>query len=363
MIEGKEKIWKSSGEVITEVYNNIRAYQKGEMRPARTGLSYIDKALLGGFYPQHAVAIGARPGIGKSYLAQVIMENVMDVGLNPRAGNYAWLRCEFEMNPMDIMLRSLSRGMGMDVERILLTDLGEAGLRRMEDILRKENSSRITYIPRPVTVGELRSFLWDEYMPTKRDKDMVFVSIDHTALVLGGGDPKRNIDDLMAMCNMAKRTFPNIFFLIISQLNRDIEGRKDPKEHAPRQSDFYQSDTLGQLCSAMIALNIPYRLGYTSYMSFPKSWYKYLDRYKTEGGGSFKTEGLIFHHIVKVRQRTLEELDEPIHVDVMRGFERMYGKAWSPKDTGKDTGEIKGCAGRSEGDEMPFDKPVNETPY
>ena len=71
------------------------------------------------------------------------------------------------------------------------------------------------------------------------------MSIDHTALIQGSGDAKRNIDSLMNMCNIAKRTFPNIFFLIVSQLNREIEGRRDPKDHMPRQSDFYQSDSLG----------------------------------------------------------------------------------------------------------------------
>jgi len=160
-------------------------------------------------------------------------------------------------------------------------------------------------------------------MPINKDKKMVFVSIDHTALVQGSGDAKRNIDSLITMCNIAKRTFPNIFFLIISQLNRDIEGRRDPKDHMPKQSDFYQSDTLGQLCTAMVALNIPKRYGYSSYMQFPQGWYPNLERFKSESRRSFRVDGLLFHHIVKVRQRSLEEIDA-IHVDIMKGYERYY---------------------------------------
>lgn len=359
------RIWRRSSEVITDVYNNIRAYQTGRMRPASTGFTYLDKALLGGLYPQHAIAIGARPGVGKSYLAQMIMGNVMDPKVNPQATDYAWLRCEFEMNPMDIMLRSLSRKMGMDVESLLLRDPDEDTLRRMQEHLREENSSRVTYVPRQVSVDDLRRFLWEEYMPSVRDRRLVVVSIDHAALILGGGDQKRNIDALMTMCNQAKLEFPNIFFLIISQLNREIEGRRDPKEMAPRQSDFYQSDTLGQLCTAMVALNIPYRYGYPSYMVFPKGWYGYLDRFKTDPGTSFRTEGLIFHHVVKVRQRAIEELEEPIHVDIMRGHERLYPERWTPKDCGKDDKgeEIKGCAGERDDDGLPFHDGEDETPY
>lgn len=92
-----------------DAYERIRKYQSGELLPAHTGYAYLDKALLGGFYPQHAVAIGARPGVGKSYLAQKIMSNVMNVNINPQADDYVWLRCEFEMNPEDLMLRSLSK--------------------------------------------------------------------------------------------------------------------------------------------------------------------------------------------------------------------------------------------------------------
>lgn len=101
------RIWKTSKEIIMDAYERIMKYQSGELLPARTGYPYLDKALLGGFYPQHAIAIGARPGVGKSYLAQKIMNNVMNVNINPQADDYVWLRCEFEMNPEDLVLRSL----------------------------------------------------------------------------------------------------------------------------------------------------------------------------------------------------------------------------------------------------------------
>ena len=135
--------------------------------------------------------------------------------------------------------------MGKDIQDILLNEMSEDEVKEMRRCLREENSSRITYIPKPSTVDELQNFLWNEYMPINKDKKMVFVSIDHTALVQGSGDAKRNIDSLITMCNIAKRTFPNIFFLIISQLNRDIEGRRDPKDHMPKQSDFLSIRYIG----------------------------------------------------------------------------------------------------------------------
>lgn len=153
-----------------DAYERIRKYQSGELLPARTGYAYLDKALLGGFYPQHAVAIGARPGVGKSYLAQKIMSNVMNVNINPQADDYVWLRCEFEMNPEDLMLRSLSKKMGKDIQDILLNEMSDEEIKEMQKCLKEENSSRITYIPKPSTVDELQNFLWNEYMPINKDK-------------------------------------------------------------------------------------------------------------------------------------------------------------------------------------------------
>lgn len=318
-----EKIWASSAEIVKEAFYQIRKYQTGELRPASTGFPYIDKAMLGGFYPQQSLAIGARPGVGKSWLAQRIMDNVMNPIVNPQAMDYAWLRCEFEMNPIDLMLRSLSEKMGKPIEDILLYEQTSAEDEAMKEILRKENSKRITYVPRPASVEQLQRLLFDEYMPAMKDKKLVIVSIDHTALLAGSEDVMTKVNKLMAMLSLAKRTFPNIFFLIISQLNREIESRRDPKDHMPKQSDFYYSDALGQFCTLMVALNNPRRLGYSSYMNFPQGWHKDLERFKTEGGRSFRTEGLLFHHIVKVRQKSLEEI-QSIHVDIMKGYERMY---------------------------------------
>lgn len=323
MMEGQDRIWRSSKEIVTEAYLQIQRYQSGELRPASTGFDYIDKAMLGGFYPQQSLAIGARSGVGKSWLAQRIMSNVMNPVINPQAKDYAWLRCEFEMNPIDLMLRSISEKMRKPMEDILLYKQTAEEERVMKDILRSENSSRITYVPRPSTVEELRTLIFDEYMPKMVDKKLVVVSIDHTALIAGAEDTMTKINKLMGMLSMAKRTFGNIFFLIISQLNREIESRRDIKDHMPKQSDFYYSDALGQFCTLMIALNNPRRLGYSNYMSFPAEWYGELRRFKTDTGRSFRTEGLLFHHIVKVRQKSLEDI-QSIHVDIMKGYERLY---------------------------------------
>lgn len=45
----------------------------------------------------------------------------MNVNINPQADDYVWLRCEFEMNPEDLMLRSLSKKWGKTYKIYSLT--------------------------------------------------------------------------------------------------------------------------------------------------------------------------------------------------------------------------------------------------
>ena len=157
-------------------------------------------------------------------------------------------------------------------------------------------------------------------------KRMIIFKIDHIALIKRiGMDPKSVIDDTVAVMNEAKLKYKNVFFFIISQFNREIEGRlKSKLEQAPRQSDFYQSDSLGQLCSVMIGLHNPRRYGLQEYMTFNKAWYPSLDRFKTVNKTSFRTEGLLFHHVLKTRGVSLEELTHTIYPEIMPGWGGRY---------------------------------------
>lgn len=321
-------IFKTSKQVMEEAYENILKYRRGELIPAKTGYQYIDEALLGGIFPQHAIAIGARPSVGKSYVAQRILENVMNPMVNPQASDYFLVNCEFEMNPQDLLLRRMSREMKASTSSLLKKQDGNTiEERKMFEILQHEINNNVIYIDAPCTIKEFE--LAVAHIATRhQDKRLIIFKIDHIALIKRIGlDPKTAIDDLVAVMNEAKLVYKNIFFLIISQFNREIEGRvSNPREQAPRLSDFYQSDTLGQLCTLMIGLNNPRRYGLDKYMVFGQDWYRSLDRFKTEAKTSFRTTGLVFHHILKVRQVNMEELTDVIHPEIMPGCGWMYGE-------------------------------------
>lgn len=320
-------LFKTSREIAEEAYQNILNYQNKVFKPAKTGYDYLDEALLGGLYPQNAIAIGARTGVGKSYVAQKVVETIMNPFINPQSQDYLLVNCEFEMNPMDILARRISRETGKPIRQILLEKQTSLEEKKILEIVEKEKRDNIVYIPRPVTPEELEAAI-NMVMSGNMHRKLVVFKIDHIALInRNGGDPKRVMDNAVAVINNAKLNYPNIAFIIISQFNRDIESRRSPKEHAPRLSDFYQSDELGQLCSLMVGLNNPRRLGYEEYMWFPSNWYQSLDKFKpVSKKTTFRTEGLLFHHILKVRQIRIEELENTIYPEIMPGYGWMYGE-------------------------------------
>lgn len=324
------RIFRTSESIVLETLDDLKRYQTGDILPVKTCYGYINKLLLGGIRPQQCIAICGRSGTGKSYAAQKILESILDTRLNPQADDYMLLRCEFEMNPMDLLLRRISRELDRPMADIIGRVQTASDEAKIRAIVEKEIKHNIVYIPAPCSVEELREALDKEFLPNLTTKKMVFVSIDHIGLTkVLNGDPKGTLESTVAMINDLKLKYKNVVFIVLSQLNRDVEKRTDPKNHAPVMSDIYNSDTLSHLCSLIIILHNPYSLNIDKYMAFGKGKYKWLDAFKSDGGNSFKTEGLIFHHVIKNRMKENEKFmqNRTIFAEVISGYELLYGNS------------------------------------
>lgn len=178
----KEDIFKTSKQVMKEAYDNILQYRSGALIPAKTGYDYIDQALLGGIFPQHAIAIGARPSVGKSYVAQKILETVMDPIVNPQAEDYFLVNCEFEMNPQDLLLRRMSRELKIPTRKLLEKQTSNTfEEKQLLDILDKEIKENVCYIDKPCSVIDFEKAV-DRVGSYWRDKRLIIFKIDHIAL-------------------------------------------------------------------------------------------------------------------------------------------------------------------------------------
>ena len=287
----------------------LKKYQSGLITTLKTGRPHID-ATLTGLLPGDIVVIGGASGAGKTFELQTIRENVMDVKVNPDCKDFLFLDYSFEMKLFNVILRGLHKHLKKSKKDILLREFSDYEQGLAKRYLETLNDDRYYIEENPLTPKEFyaqtRQFLLDN-----KDKSKIIIAIDHIALFKNDvGDKKSTVDAAVEFINLLKREFDNVYFIILSQLNRGILGRTADKDMnaAPNRSDVYQSDTMFHIADYLIIVQNPYRLGITHYLRFNPNHFKGLEAFFSEEDGlkakkrSFDTLGNIFYHILKIRE-------------------------------------------------------------
>jgi hypothetical protein len=110
---------------------------------------------------------------------------------------------------------------------------------------------------------------------------------------------------LIEYINVLKNKYDNVSFIILSQLNRNIEERENAKNSAPKKGDLYQSDFLYQLSDVILVVHNPFKLGVQEHMVVHQDMYPMFNHYKLtpeKRTSPFRTRGLIFYHFIKLRE-------------------------------------------------------------
>lgn len=196
----------------------------------RTGMEQFDR-VTGGFQPGTVFTLAARPGCGKTDFA-------LNLALCLAKNGVKCLYFSLEMTNLQMMQRVASRA--MQVNSILIRDnaLGgkeKAALGRILEGIK--SGDRLGFVEEPrVSVGKVAHYI-DLWKP-----DVVF--IDHIGLM---ARPKANSDyrALGMVSNQLKALAKkkNVAVVQLSQMNRQIEGRKGGR---PTLSDLRESGDLEQ---------------------------------------------------------------------------------------------------------------------
>jgi len=294
-------------DLIRKQTDILLKYQSGEINIVKTGRDHID-ATLTGLLPGDIVVIAGASGSGKTFELQTLRENIMNVDINPNAENFVFLDYSFEMKLFNLILRGISKILNKAKQLILLNKFKEEERPLVNRYIKTMSDDRFFIDETPCTAEE---FLTQtrEFLEANRDKEAVFVAIDHMALFKSTGDKKASIDKVVEGINILKREFENAYFILLSQLNRGILGRiKDKDINAmPNRSDVFQSDTMFHIADYLVVVHNPHRLGITDYLRVNPRIYEMLsDFFSAETGTSrkvsFRTFGNIFFHVLKVRE-------------------------------------------------------------
>ena len=139
----------------------LSAVQERDFEPIPTGIKALDRALQGGFIRKTLVTLGAAPGMGKTALAQWILENMAEAGHNV-------LYINLEMAREQLLARSISRiaytreGASVTALKVMRgyewTDKEREIITKAADYYREHIAENFLYNP-PGTTAELQRIL------------------------------------------------------------------------------------------------------------------------------------------------------------------------------------------------------------
>lgn len=301
-----QKYIKDSEVLIEEAFNEIKEYQTGKKRPVVFSKEFLNTNLLGGLFPGNIITIAGISGGGKSYLLQSMERDIFDRELNPRCDNYILLRNNYEMSVRQLLLREIKSFTKKPIAEILREEFIEEEMDTVDGVINKESNPNIKYFENAQDPETWFSVMCS-FCESHKDKEMIIITLDHVALVKDGKTGKKSgIDNTLEYANQLRHIYKNVSFIILSQLNRNIEDRtENPKTAPPKRSDLYASDTLYHISDAVIVVHQPSKLGIEEYMAVGRDQYVMYNQFKKapdKKTSTFVTRGLIFYHWIKLRE-------------------------------------------------------------
>lgn len=308
---------KTAKQVVNLAVRKIMKFQSGEEKPLTTRFKHFNDSLLGGIYPGSIITICGTSGSGKSYFLQQLEEDIMDAEMNQNAldedknpyNDTVLLRCNWEMTVFKLTLRRLKAQLNKTIRSILSPqEITEDSRAKYKEVFDEERHHNIFYLEEPCDPNQFLTEV-DAFCKDHIDRKHIVVTVDHIALVRDMfGSKKKAMDQLVESINILKKRYNNLSFILLSQLNREIESRTNPKEAAPVRSDLYNTDTIYQISDIVIVRHNPYKMRlFEKYMVFPVGDYMYLEEFFEEKSlkgtkwRSFYTKNLIFYHYLKLR--------------------------------------------------------------
>lgn len=206
-----------------------------------TGLSDLDSILNGGLRRGALITLGARPGMGKSAIAETIACNM--------AQDYSVLFLSMEMPESEVTERAIANW-----GKVSSTKLATAKELTDEDWRRTTNAALIAqrsqlFIDDQPGLTLLEVTLKARQVKRKHGLDVLIV--DYLQLMSGGEEKRyQQIETITKGLKILAKSL-NIAVLALSQFSRDIEKRPNPR---PKSSDFRDSGSIEQDSDVLLGL-------------------------------------------------------------------------------------------------------------
>ncbi len=255
--------WIHVSEAHIEAIQYIKDRQSGKIKSLKTPWESFNNIGLDGIDWKTVYVIGARPGVGKTMVAQIIARECLL--LNPDQ-DFSVLNFQFEMLGRKSAVREFTSHTGKDTKLIQSASkdgkLTTAILHDIEQYAYNQRHRKEFIVEKPLTPKGFRKVCIDFYEAQGRKP--VLITLDHTMLLKkepGVKDTLTNLQEFGDILTELKRDYEMTFF-ILSQLNREIEDNERQSKpgisgNYPKTSDIFGSDAMLQHADVLIAINKP----------------------------------------------------------------------------------------------------------
>lgn len=246
---------------FNEAVKTLHSFQKGEINPIQTSYDFLNEICLGGLLPNLIIAILGRPSHGKTYLASQIKEDI----LKDKKRNIGLLYYNWEMPAFALLLTQLKKKLQKPFKEILYEVPSAEELVGMKEVADEFRDERLTTIQRALTPTEF-DYVTRKYIKDNADKDQLYIIVDHVGITKGA-NKQQAIYELLEVMNGIKLDFPGrITFIILGQLNREIEKLWRTRDINPinlrvTSEYIFGADALQQYADVIVASMIPSRAG------------------------------------------------------------------------------------------------------
>lgn len=293
------------GKVATEAFAELHKLQQGQNKLLKTSEEMIDSH-IGGLLPGDCVLIAGAPSAGKSETLYRMIDKIMDVEVNSNAMNFVSCEWSMEMKMLNKMLRSTHNITGKKKSEILFEPFSAEDAKKVKDYYENLQDNRRYVVQAPVTPKEFYTMARD-FCLLHADKDAILLSADHL-LLYTGNDKQSVLEQISESINLLKLEFKNVYFLLLSQLNRSYNAiiKAKSNEMIPTNSLIFGSSFMEQLASYIIIITNPFKQSIDQYLKVSRDRYDYLSEFFGEedknGRISFETLGNLFFFVTKVRE-------------------------------------------------------------
>lgn len=264
--------WKQYGEVLKASYEKLVKRKKGEIKSLKTRWKKFNSIGINGIEWQSTIVIGARPGVGKTFVMATIARDLQELNKDQ---DFNVLHFQFEMLAENMGIRELSAGTSLDIRYIQSAEddgmkpLDWDDLTKLRLYSEKHEGRKEFIVDTPMTVLQMKNTIIAFYEANGRRP--IVITLDHTLLIKQDQHERNKqitLQNLSVMLTEVKNRYP-VTFIILTQLNRSIDDAERQKPgtlgNYPNEGDLYGSDWLMQGADVVIAYNRPAKYNLSLY--------------------------------------------------------------------------------------------------